>query len=76
MRDDGWLRIVPQDAGAQVYLKWKFSRGPWAGYYVMAVVETWQWDYGLALLSDKLEAVDLGVKRPTRDTAYDAGGGG
>ena len=71
MRDDGWLRLVPAADGKTLYLKWKFSRGKWSGHYVMAVVEVWQWDYGLSLLADKLEAVDLSVKIPTKDTPYD-----
>ena len=70
MRDDGWLRAVPTADGKSLYLKWKFSRGKFAGYYVMAVVEVWQWDYGLTLLADKLEAVDMDIKKPTKDTPW------
>jgi len=70
MREDGWLRLVPAADGKTLYIKWKFSRGKWSGRYVMAVVEVWQWDYGLTLLADKLEAVDLSIKIPTKDTPY------
>lgn len=53
-----------------VYIKWKFSHGPHAGFYVMAVVQYWQMGYGLSLLVDKLDAVDEGSLKPTRDVAY------
>jgi hypothetical protein len=69
-RDDGWLRIVPARDSESVYIKWKFSRGPWSGHYVMTVVQYWQMGYGLALLVDKLDAADEGTFKPTKDTAY------
>jgi hypothetical protein len=36
----------------------------------MAVVQYWQMGYGLALIVDKLDAVDEGTFKPTRDTPY------
>jgi hypothetical protein len=69
-REDGWLRIVPARDSESVYIKWKFSRGPWSRHYVMTVVQYWQMGYGLSLLLDKLEAVDSGSFKPTQDTAY------
>lgn len=69
-RDDGWLRIVPARDSDSVYIKWKFSRGPWSRHYVMAVVQYWQMGYGLSLLLDKLDAVDSGAFKPTQDTVY------
>lgn len=70
-RDDGWLRMVPHPLDDVLYLKWKFNKGQHSGCYVMSRVASWQLDYGLDLLLDKLAAVDDGSKRPTRDTAYD-----
>jgi hypothetical protein len=69
-RDDGWLRIIPSRDSESVYIKWKFSHGTHAGYYVMCVVQYWQMGYGLNLLVDKLEAVEKGTFKPTRDTPY------
>lgn len=69
-REDGWLRIVPARDTEQVYIKWKFSRGPWSRHYVMTVVQYWQMGYGLSLLVDKLDAVDEGSFKPTLDTPY------
>lgn len=72
-RDDGWLRVVPDHDTQVLWLKWKYTHGPWAGHYVMARVGDWAVAYGLSLLLDKLDAVDVGARRPTKDTAYDRG---
>ena len=69
-REDGWLRIVPARDSESVYIKWKFTHGPHARCYVMAVVQYWQMGYGLALMVDKLDAVDAGKLKPTLDTPY------
>lgn len=69
-REDGWLRITPIRDSGTVFIKWKFTRGDWAGHYVMSVVQYWQMGYGLALLLDKLLAVEYGSLRPTKDTPY------
>lgn len=69
-REDGWLRIVPARDTEAVYIKWKFCRGPWARHYVMVVCQYWQMGYGLALLVDKLDAVDEGARKPSLDTPY------
>lgn len=71
-RDDGWLRMVPHPLDDVLYIKWKFNKGVHSGCYVMSRVASFQLDYGLDLLLDKLAAVDEGSRRPTRDTAYDA----
>lgn len=69
-RDDGWLRIVrPRDSDT-LYLKWKYTQGKHAGYYVMACVQYWQVSYGLELLVDKLDAVAAGAHRPTKDSPH------
>jgi hypothetical protein len=69
LRDDGWLRASPKD-GKTLYLKWKFTNGRWAQHYVMVVVDLWLWDWGVQLLEDKLNAVDAGIFRPSKDTWY------
>lgn len=71
-RHDGWLRIVADSDAEVLYIKWKFSSGAWKGYYCMARVDVWELDVGLYLLRDKVERVDLGVHRPTKDQFYDA----
>ncbi len=70
MRTDGWLRAIPSEDGKQLFLKWKFTRGPWEQHYAMSVVPVWQWDLGIGYLLDKLEAIDLGIRKPTKDTWY------
>lgn len=69
-RHDGWLRIVPEDDAQACYLKWKMNTGRWPNHYVMVRCQSWQIEYGLALLQSKLEEVDLGVRRPTQDHPY------
>jgi hypothetical protein len=70
-RDDGYLRLIPDGSGKSCYYKWKWTRGPKAGYYVMAVVSYFQIDYGLQLLVDKMQAVDAGTSKPVKDTRQD-----
>ena len=73
LRDDGWLRACPSTDGKRLYLRWKFTRGKWRGFYVMTCVAHWQWGPGCILLLDKCEQVDLGVRVPTKDTPYEYG---
>lgn len=68
--DGGWLRIVPQVDAHEVFFKWKFTTGPWAGHYVMSRTMHWQYAYGLEVLRQKVEEVEEGSRRPTRDTPY------
>lgn len=70
-RDDGYLRIIPDGAGKSCFYKWKFTRGEHAGYYVMAVVEYWQVDYGVTLLMQKITSVVVGASKPVKDTKVD-----
>lgn len=74
LRDDGWLRISPAGDGKTVYLKWKYSRGPWRNHYVMAVGHIWAWDIAIELLERKVAEVDQGSRVPTKDTWYPHGG--
>lgn len=69
-RSDGWLRIVPQNEGKQVYWKYKFSRGPHAGGYVMWLDVENSWQRSVMGIAWKLRQVDSGALRPTPDTPY------
>jgi hypothetical protein len=72
-RDDGWMRVVPDEDTGQIYLKWKFTRGKHLGHYIMAVVLIDRLEDGLHLLVDKLYKVDNKDLRPSKDTAFDGG---
>lgn len=67
----GWLRWIPDQDNDVLYLKWKFSRGPHGGYYVMVRVQPWQYDYGLDLLRSKVQEVYEGVRKPTLDKLHE-----
>lgn len=71
-RDDGWLRMVPQDHGRVAFWKWKFSRGKHAGSYVMARTDYTDHRRALEILARKVEDVDLGLSRPTPDSYFDS----
>lgn len=70
-RDDGWLRMVPSLDEHIVWLKWKFTRGPWERHYTMVKVEAMRVDFGLELLVDKLRRVDAGDKKPSLDRLHE-----
>ncbi len=70
MRDDGWLRAIPDGAGKAAYLKWKFTRGKFSGSYVMVVVHSYEWPMGFTLLTDKIEDCYAGLRKPTKDRDY------
>lgn len=72
MRDDGWLRISPDGEGKVVYWKWKFTRGPHAGCYVMCVFAPWEVWQAIAEVGSKIERSYLGLHRPTKDSYYDS----
>lgn len=69
-RDDGWLRMVPQDHGKTVYWKWKFTRGRWAGHYIMWRDDEFHPSGSLVGLVAKLGAVDAGEHKPILDQYY------
>lgn len=70
MRDDGWLRAIPDGEGKTAYLKWKFSRGRFAGHYVMVVIHPVDYRVGFTMLWDKIEDCYTGHRRPTKDRDY------
>lgn len=70
-RDDGWLRVAPDPLDDKLYFKWKFTRGRWAGHYVMSVVRISEVTIGLRLLDIKLTKVESGTFRPSLDTYHD-----
>jgi hypothetical protein len=72
VRDDGWIRAIPDGEGKSAYLKWKFTRGTFAGHYVMVVVDPWDWEDGFRMLEAKIRNCYAGNRKPTRDRAYDA----
>ncbi len=69
-RDDGWLRVVPQEMGSVTFYKWKFTRGPWTGYYVMYRSDDLDFIAAIVGLYRKLLRVDTGAERPVYDTPY------
>lgn len=69
-RDDGYLRIIPDGARKAAYYKWKFTRGEWAGHYVMAVVSYYDPAMALLLVRQKIDQVELGIKRPAKDRPH------
>jgi hypothetical protein len=66
---DGWLRCVPTDDGV-TFLKWKFTSGRWAGHYVMYRQEGENHLQAFGGLLMKVEAVRMGVARPSVDKFY------
>lgn len=70
-RDDGWLRVVPDEDGKTVWWKWKITRGKWAGFYVMCVGRQDQHAEAIAVMLHKLAKLDRGEDRPTKDSYYD-----
>ncbi len=70
MRDDGWLRAIPDGEGKTAYLKWKFTRGQFAGSYVMVVVQPWNWPDGFRMLETKILNCYAGIRKPTKDRDY------
>lgn len=71
VRDDGWLRMVPDTLDDKLYFKWKFTRGRWTGYYAMSVVTLSEAKLGIELLLRKLDKIDRGEMRPALDTFHD-----
>jgi len=73
IRTDGWLRVVPDGDGKTVWWKWKFTRGRWSGYYVMAVGRVDQHAEAIAVMLHKLDKVDTGQDRPIQDRYFEQG---
>lgn len=70
-RDDGWLRVAPDTDGKVVWWKWKITRGKWSGHYVMVRAFVDQHEEAMGVMLRRLQNVDLGYERPTRDSYYD-----
>lgn len=75
LRDDGWLRIVPQEDGATVYYKWKWTGGKHVNHYVMTVYPASQCAEALRRLAAKMHAVDSGEQSPVKDHYFKGQGG-
>lgn len=69
--DEGWQRTVSQNHGELVYFKYKWSRGPYAGGYVMYRCDDLDYTAALWGLLRKIEAVYAGTLRPTPDHPYE-----
>lgn len=50
------------------YHKWRWSAGPWSGYYVLYVAHKWEGlDEGALGLARKVELAEAGMLVPTLD---------
>lgn len=72
MRDDGWLRFIPSGDGKALYVKWKFTRGRFAGRYCFVSGKPEQYRKLLVTLWEHIEECYDGIRKPTYDTAYNA----
>jgi hypothetical protein len=69
-RTDGWIRIAPDGEGKAVYIKYKFTHGPFAGRYVMVLAQLEQMRWAFDLLEEKIEEVEQGVRSAIVDRFY------
>lgn len=70
-RDDGWLRIVPQDWGRVTFYKWKFTSGRFDGHYVMWRDTDHDPAASLAGLVCRILEAYGGVHKPVLDRVYE-----
>lgn len=70
LRDDGYLRQIPDGEHEEVFLKWKFTSGKHPNHYVMAKCTVDQLGMGYWLLRRKVQEVDIGARKPTIDRYY------
>lgn len=66
-RDDGVLKICPTENPMACYVYWRWSRGRWAGYYLCSLCSLYELSSGLAQLAGKIEEVQTGLRKPTKD---------
>lgn len=66
----GWIRIVPQDDGKTVFLKWKWLSRELANKYVMYVCKDYDYTMALRGLLLKVLAVERGLMKPVEDSYY------
>lgn len=71
VHDNGWIRIVSHDQGRSVYLKFKWSKGPHAGGYVMWLCTDMDFTAAFRGLLQKVWAVEHDGARPTPDHPYE-----
>lgn len=71
VHSNGWLRIVSHDEGATVYYKFKWSKGPHAGGYVMWLSADMDASTALDGLLRKVRAVEAYEMRATPDHPYE-----
>lgn len=69
-RCDGWLRVSPADEGKTVYVKWKWTVGPLANRYVMAVGTPSELLHLFALVVEKAEDAETGRGPTSQDKYY------
>lgn len=65
--EDAYVKAGIGNDGKSVYYTYKWHRGPWRGYYVMAVVSRGDDTYALSLLYRKVAEVYRGERKPTLD---------
>lgn len=70
LRDDGYLRVIPDGQGDRVFIKWKFTSGPYLGQYVMAVVNPHEISHGFVLILTKIIGSYAGMYSPSVDKRY------
>lgn len=69
-RSDGWLRFSPHLEECELYIKWKFTSGPFAGYYCFVSGDPYQYIALLQVLVRHIEEVYEGTRRATLDRPY------
>lgn len=65
--DHGYMKWRRSTLEPSLHLTWTWTLGKHAGCYVYVRVDSWQWEYGLELLSQKVFEVDEGHRTPTPD---------
>ena len=70
LRGDGWVRITPTENASQVWLVYKITRGKWAQHYTAVSVAFHDWYYGVEKLAERMDDIDLGLRRPAVDRPF------
>jgi len=73
LADEGYAKFCPGNDGKSWYVTWTWTRGQWAGHYIMCVVHRYDLDKAVSILNHKFSEVLAGRFLPTKDNAYHGG---